>query len=114
MAYKNEAKHVMLNALKQAITHVSLHSAYPATSSNEISGGGYARQEVTFTNPSGGAIQFSNQPQFSVSKGATIAAVGFWSAATAGTLYADAQVDTETYANPGTYTLESGSLDLNK
>src|SRR5690606_10831768 len=114
MAYKNEAKHVMLNALKEAITHVSLHSAYPATSGNEISGGGYERQSVTFSNPSGGAIQFSNQPQFSVPAGATMAAVGFWSAASAGTSYADAQVDTETYANPGTYTLESGSLDLNK
>lgn len=114
MAYKNEAKHVMLNALKEAITHVSLHSAYPATSGNEISGGGYERQPVTFSNPSGGAIQFSNQPQFSVPAGATIAAVGFWSASSAGTLYADAEVDEETYANPGTYTLESGTLDLNK
>lgn len=113
MGYKLDAKHVMLNALAGVAKYVSLHSGYPATSGNELSGGGYARQQVTFNTPSNGAITISGQPTFSVPAGATVAAVGFWSAATGGTLYADAQVTTETYANPGTYKIESARLDLN-
>lgn len=114
MAFTDQGKTVMLNALRSAITHVSLHSASPASTANELVGGGYARQPVEFSTPSSGAITLTNQPVFSVPEGATVACIGFCSAATGGTIYANATVDTEVYANPGTYTLESASLDLNK
>ena len=118
MPFYNAAKQRMLNhlvgntATGGPITHVSLHSAYPATSGNELSGGGYARQQINWAAASGNSVSASNQPTFQVPAGATVAAVGFWTGATGGTLMADAQVTPETFNNPGTYTVTSASLTI--
>jgi len=113
-AYTTAAKNAMLNHLASLVKFVSLHSDTPATAANEISGGGYQRQSVEWNTAASGALTASNQPVFTVPAGAQVVSVGFWSAATGGTQYGWADVTEEVYANPGTYTLQSITLDLNK
>jgi hypothetical protein len=114
MGFSNDAKNAMLNHIGTQITYVSLHTASPATSGNEISGGSpaYARKSITWATASNGSKAASNQPSFDVPAGKTVAAVGFWSAATGGTMYGDDDVTPETFANQGTYTLTSVTLSL--
>lgn len=110
------AKNLMLNQLKSSVLYVSLHSASPATTGNELSGGSpaYARKAITWGTVASGAMSATNAPVFDVPAGATVGAVGFFSAITAGTLYGDFDVTDEVYAGQGTYTLTSASIDLNK
>lgn len=114
MGFNNDAKNAMLNEFGTLAVYVSLHTASPATSGNEISGGSpaYARKAINWGTASGGSMTASNQPVFDVPAGKTVAAVGFWSAATGGTLYGDDDVTSETFANQGTYTLTSVTLSL--
>lgn len=69
-----------------AALFASLHTADPgATGTAEVTGGGYARQAITFGAPSGGtsantsALNFTNMPAV------TVTHIGLWSAATSGT-----------------------------
>lgn len=64
----------------------SLHTAYSATGTSEVSGGSYARVAVTFAAPSGGAMSLSGGPYtLNVPASTTVEYVGFWSASTSGT-----------------------------
>ncbi len=121
MPYTNVAKDLMLNALigtnpTTPITHVSLHTADPgATGANEVSGGSpaYARQSITFSAASAGAINASSQPVFDVPGGVTITHVGFWNNNVTDSFLGSAAVTNETFGAQGTYTLTSAALDLN-
>ena len=117
MAYKVDAKDLMLTALTTEITHVGAHTGFPATVGNEISGGepAYARKAINWGDASEGEISASNEPVFDIpGSNTTVAAIGFWSQlASGGTIYADADVTDETFANQGTYTITSATLDLN-
>lgn len=124
MPFKNEAKARMLNHLAgnaatgAPITHASLHTAFPATAANEVTGGtpAYARKAVTFEAVAGteaaGSLDVSNSPVFDVPGGVTVAAVGFWTALTAGTLMADDDVTSEAFASQGTYTISDADLSI--
>lgn len=123
MGYTNDGKHAMLDHLATQISHVSLHTAYPATSENEVSGGepAYARQSITWEANAGdtddGELHATNQPEFNVPEDTTVAAVGFWTdddVEDPGDMLAQADVTDETFANQGTYTIISAVLDLNK
>lgn len=106
----NEAAHdVLLGALD--ITQVSLHSASPGAggTANELSGGGYARQNITYAAASGASRAASNQPAFSVGAGSTVSFVGFWAAAA---FRGDVDVVDETFAGAGTYTITSSTVSL--
>lgn len=97
------------------ITHASLHSGYPATDGNEISGGSpaYARKAVTFAAASGGSVALTATfPVFDVPASTTVAAVGFYSAVTAGVIQADDNVTDEVFASQGTYTITAGTFTL--
>lgn len=111
MAYQEVAKNAMLDELATIITQVSLHTASPPSDVNEVSGGSYARQSITFGAASGGLISATNQPSFDVPGGTTVSAVAF--RATDGTIYADDDVTDETFASDGTYTINTATLDLN-
>lgn len=115
MAMNNTAKNSMLDHLGTEVLYLSLHSGYPATTENEISGGSpaYARKAVTWGGAAAGSMAATNAPVFDV-PACTVAAVGFFSAATAGTLYGDYDVLDEVFAAQGTYTVTSCSIDLNK
>jgi hypothetical protein len=73
--------------LATLITHIGLHSADPgAAGGNELAGGTYARVPVTWAAASAGARALSATPYtLNVPAGATVAYIGFWSAASGGT-----------------------------
>jgi hypothetical protein len=110
----NNGKHVKLDALRTAVTHLSLHSGDPSTTgANEISGGSpaYARKAVSGGSAaSGGSVLISANITFDVPAGTTVSYVGMWSASTAGTYYGHFDVTDEVYAGQGTYVLTTGTV----
>lgn len=87
MALNDTALNLGTTAIKNAITHVSLHSGDPgaAGTSNTTTA---ARQAVTWGSVSGGDVTSSGTLNFTggaASGGVTH--IGFWSASTAGTFY---------------------------
>jgi hypothetical protein len=68
------------------IAYASLHSAYSSSGANELTGGSYARQTVTWSAASGGSKGDSAVGgAFSVPAASTVAFVGLWSALSSGT-----------------------------
>lgn len=120
MPYRDVAKHRMLDHLVGnvesggPITKISLHTAYPPTDVNEISGGSYAQQSVTFTvagTESLGRVDHGTVT-FNVPSGATVSAVAYRAADD--TIMADADVPDEVFAQDGQYQITDASyLDLN-
>ena len=117
MPYTVDGKNVMTGALAAAVSHLSLHSASPATLANELSGGSpaYARKTTAWNAASGGSVDNSDTPVFDVPAGATVAAVGFCSNGTAGggTLHGYVAVVAEVYAGQGVYTVTDADLVVN-
>jgi hypothetical protein len=67
------------------LLYASLHSAYSATGTNEVSGGSYARQAATWSAASGGSKSLTTTlPSFSVPASTTVEYIGFWDALTVG------------------------------
>jgi hypothetical protein len=90
MPWNNSAKTDALGAVRAAMTHISLHTAYPGDSgASETSGGSpaYARQPVTWGAVAGSPPQFdvSAALTFDVAAGINIKWVGGFTALTAGT-----------------------------
>lgn len=71
----------MLDSLSAELDQVSLHSAYSASGANEVTGGSYARQAITWNAAASAALDSSNAPSFSVPSGQTVAWIGFWDTA---------------------------------
>jgi len=116
MPYEDSGKNLMLDALGAAVSHASLHTADPAgTGGSEVSGGSpaYAREAISWNTASAGVLDSSNQPVFDVPGGTTITHTGFWTAISAGTMHASANVTDETFGGQGTYTMTDADLDLN-
>ena len=84
------AKNVMLDALDESqaagAKFASLHSAYSATGTNELTGGSpaYARKAATWNNAAAGAKAITGTIVFDVAAAAVVRFVGFWDAVTAG------------------------------
>lgn len=78
MAFSTAAKNSMLDAL--TVDLLSLHSGDPGASgtSNEISGGGYARAAATFAAASGGERALSTAVDFTGTAAQSVTYVGFW------------------------------------
>jgi hypothetical protein len=82
----------MLNALDESggpgvgATHGSLHTAYSATGTNELTGGSpaYARKAATWATASGRSKATSAALAFDVPAGSTVRWCGFWDAFSAG------------------------------
>lgn len=70
-----------LDAMAAELDQVSLHTAYSATGTNEVIGGSYARQAITWSAAATAALNSSNVPSFSVPSGNTIRFIGFWDTA---------------------------------
>ncbi len=89
------------------ITHIGLVDA----GGTELSGGGYARQAVTWTGAA--AVKSPNANLvFTTEAGDVVAEWRGYSALTGGTDYGGAVVTTKTYSNPGTYTLLAASTSI--
>jgi hypothetical protein len=80
----------MLDALDESqaagAKFASLHSAYSATGTNELTGGSpaYARKAATWNNAAAGAKAITGTIVFDVAAAAVVRFVGFWDAVTAG------------------------------
>lgn len=101
-----------LNALAtegaSLITHIALFNALGV----ELSGGGYARQAVTWTAPSSGLIRPNADLVFPVASGAVVAEWRGFSASSGGTGYGGAAVTEITFGNAGTYTLTAAATGI--
>lgn len=110
-----KARNAMLDALAPLCTKVALHTGDPGaadSATNEVAGGTYARQSVTWGAAGAGTMASSNTPVFAVGAGITVTWASFWN--TAGTVrYAKKLVTTEAFGAAGTYTLTDADLDLN-
>jgi hypothetical protein len=89
------------------ITHIGLTNA----AGTELSGGGYARQAVTWTG-SGGTRSPSADIVFDVAADSEVGQWRGYSASSGGTDYGGAVVTTRNYTNAGTYTLLAGSTNI--
>lgn len=111
MALNDAALNVGANAIKAAITHVSLHTAAPnASGSNESTAG---RQAVAWGTVATGDFSSTAALNFT---GATangpITHVGYWSAGTAGTFYGSQALTGDTTANSaGEYTVTTATIN---
>ena len=92
MPFATAADNQMLDALaggtpSSIIGFASLHTAYSTSGASEVSGGSpaYARKAITWSAASSGSKAASSSPVFDVPAGTTVAFVGLWSAASAGT-----------------------------
>lgn len=91
MRLSTAAKNTMLDALDEAqaagAKFASLHSAYSATGTNELSGGtpAYARKAATWDAAASGSKAINGTIVFDVAAAAVVRFVGFWTAVTGGT-----------------------------
>ena len=113
MALNATALNAMLDHLGGLISHVSAHTALPdAGGSNEVSGGSYARQSVTWNSAAAGNLDSSNQPVIPIPAGTTITHLGFWSALSGGTFYGSVDITDETFGSAGNYTATDLDITL--
>jgi hypothetical protein len=105
-------KNTLATAYKNAAVAGALFSATPGTTgtaTNELTGGGYARQTISWGTVANGAVATSSNIVFSVASGATVSHFGVCSSTTATT--ADVQdwydlVD-QTFSSAGTYSVSA-------
>lgn len=112
--YSALGKNVMLNALGAVALRAALYTGDPGAvgTANEVTGGSYARKACAWAAADAGSMALDGSVVFDVPASTTISFVGFWN--TGGTVfYGSADVTDETFANAGTYTLTSATLDLN-
>lgn len=60
---------------------MSLHTAYSATGTNEVTGGSYARQAITWNSAASRSKSSSGNIDFPVPASATVAWIGIWNSA---------------------------------
>lgn len=89
MGLNTNGRNALLSGgLGNVVTHISGHSDIPdATGSNELAGGSYARQAVTWTAVASGVRDNNADLTHPVPAGSTFAYYGLWNALTVGTFY---------------------------
>lgn len=91
------------------VTHIGLVDA----GGTEITGGGYARQPVTWNNTTSGVARPTADLVFNVASGAVVAGWRAFTALTAGTNHGGGTLTQVTFGNAGTYTLTAASTSIN-
>jgi hypothetical protein len=111
MAYEIAGKNKMLDDLGV----VAIYAGLLDGSDVEVTGGSpaYARKSITWGAAANGSKALSNSPVFDIPAGVTVSKIILCSALTGGTTYATYDATNETFAGQGTYTITSGSIDLN-
>lgn len=119
MAFTDAVKNAMLDLIDESdgtvkVTHISLHTADPGTDgSNEVTGGSYARQAVTWDAASSGTKSNSGDLTFQVPSGTTITHIGGWTASTSGTFRGGGALGaSQEFASAGSYKIAAGDLDV--
>lgn len=84
-----------VDGLTARASHVSLHTGSPgSTGTSEVTGGGYARQAVTWTSAASGSAEATTELVFDVPADITVTHVGYWSASSGGTFRGYATLET--------------------
>lgn len=110
--------HVFRNTALTAPASVwlALYTVTPsdAGGGTQVSGGGYARQAITFGAPSGGAISNTSAVSFTASGAAygTVVAVGIFDASTAGNLLAWDDITAAVINDGDTLNFPIGDIDI--
>jgi hypothetical protein len=110
MGYAVEVHNAQLDLLDEdgayPARYLSLHTDDPGdTGANEVAGGSYARQAITWQPASSGAKSINEAPVFQVPSDTTIKFFGLWSASSGGSWRGgDPLPKDETFSGPGTYT----------
>lgn len=112
MALTDAAKTIMLNALGQAAVSVSLHTSDPLTTGvNEVTGGSYVRQAISWNSPqAGGTMAAAVNPLFNVPGGITVNYWGLWKSDGITFLGGGPVSNPETYVGAGTFTLSTADI----
>jgi hypothetical protein len=107
MAFTDAVRDEMLNDLDGLATHASLHTADPGTTgADEVTGGSYARQAITWAAASAGSKTLTATVVMQIPPGTTITHAGTWSAISAGTFRGGGALPApEAYPTGGTYNL---------
>jgi hypothetical protein len=84
MSFTTAARNAMLGGFTG--THLSAHTAYSTTGTNEVTGGtpAYARKSVTYGAAASEIRTASNTPTFDIPAATTVRWIGMWDAVTAG------------------------------
>ena len=112
MALEDSARDLAINAIVGGISHLSLHTAFPATSGNEDS---VTRASVTWAAASGSGSRtraINETPTITTSGAVTVSSIGAWSASTAGTLHGGADVTDEDFGAAGDYQITAFSITV--
>lgn len=95
---------------------LALYTVAPtdAGGGTQVSGGGYARQQITFGAPSGGAISNTAAVSFTASGAnfGTVVAVGIFDASTAGNLLAWDDITSAVINDGDTINFPIGDIDI--
>lgn len=109
MALNTAALNEAADGVTAVLAFASIHTAAPdATGSNEVTGGGYARQPVTWDPAAGGIATADGTLSFSGPANEDATHLGVWSLATGGTFYgSDALSGDVTFNAAGEYEVTS-------
>ncbi len=113
MALNDAGMAKCLNALD--INFAKIHTGDPTAngSANEVSGGTYAGQTITWTVATAGNLDSSNQPIFDIPAGTTVSHYSLWSGGTGGTCLATGTLSaSEAFAGAGQYKLTDADINL--
>jgi hypothetical protein len=113
MPLNDDGKGVCLDALAAVAVWVSAHDGDPSTTgANELSGGVYGREAITWNSAASGAIDSSNTPVIQCNAADGVYHLGLWSAETVGTFYGSADVTDEDFGADGTYTVTDFDISI--
>jgi hypothetical protein len=101
-----------LNATAQAGGTAITHLGLVDQTGTELTGGGYARQAVSWTTAANGLIRPTADKVFNVAAGVTVGGWRGYSASTSGTDYGGQNLTQQTFATAGTYTLLAASTSI--
>jgi len=107
-------KNTALTGIGTVGLRVRLHSGAPGATGtdNQISGGTYEPQAITWNTAAAGNLDSSNQPVFDIPASTTVSNWSLWNVAL-DTCYAVGQLSaTEVFTNAGTYTLTDADITL--
>ena len=102
----------MLDTGGETAVSASLHTSLPDSSgSNEVDGGAYSRQSVTWSDASDGTLTASSGVTFSVPSETTVSHVGFWGSG--GTWKGSARLnEPQPFPSSGTLTIDPLTISL--
>ena len=101
---------IALDAMVTEYAELSLHTANPGSSgTNEVTGGGYAREEVTWSPAADAVVAIQDPVQFEVPDGTTVTHVGIWTSG-GGFRAAGALSTPERFGSSGTMSVTALSI----